>query len=103
MPELPDIALYLEALAARVVGQPILKLRIGNPFVVRTIEPPPSDVAGREVVALRRMGKRIVFGLIDEIFIVVHLMIAGRLRWRTRARRFPGRSAWLRSTFRQEP
>ena len=91
MPELPDIALYLEALTARVVGQPMLKLRIGNPFVVRTIEPAPSDVAGREVVALRRMGKRIVFVLTDELFIVVHLMIAGRLRWRDAGAAIPGK------------
>jgi formamidopyrimidine-DNA glycosylase len=91
MPELPDIALYLEALAARVVGQPILKLRIGNPFVVRTIEPPPSDVAGREVVGLRRLGKRIVFALTGEFFIIVHLMIAGRLRWRDAGAAIPGK------------
>ncbi len=91
MPELPDIALYLEALAARVVGQPILKLRIGNPFVVRTIEPPPSDLAGREVLGLRRLGKRIVFVLSDEFFIVVHLMIAGRLRWRDAGAAIPGK------------
>lgn len=91
MPELPDIVLYLEALTARVVGQPILKLRIGNPFVVRTIEPAPSDVAGREVLALRRMGKRIVFVLTDELFMVVHLMIAGRLRWRDAGATIPGK------------
>jgi formamidopyrimidine-DNA glycosylase len=91
MPELPDIALYLEALAARVVGQPIQKLRIGNPFVVRTIEPAPSEVAGRQVVALRRMGKRIVFELTDDLFIVVHLMIAGRLRWRDAGAAIPGK------------
>ncbi len=91
MPELPDIALYLEALSARVVGQPILKLRIGNPFVVRTIEPAPSEVAGRQVVALRRMGKRIVFELAGDLFIVVHLMIAGRLRWRDAGAAIPGK------------
>ncbi len=91
MPELPDIALYLEALAARIVGQPLQRLRIGNPFVVRTIEPAPSDVAGRQVIGLRRMGKRIVFALTDELFIVVHLMIAGRLRWRDVGAAIPGK------------
>jgi formamidopyrimidine-DNA glycosylase len=91
MPELPDIALYLEALATRVIGQPIERLRIGNPFVVRTIEPAPSEVAGRQVIGLRRIGKRIVFVLADELFIVVHLMIAGRLRWREVGTAIPGK------------
>jgi len=91
MPELPDIALYLEALSTRVVGQPIERLRIANPFVVRTIEPAPSDIAGRQVTGLRRMGKRIVFALADELFIVVHLMIAGRLRWREAGAAIPGK------------
>ncbi len=91
VPELPDIALYLEALAARVVGQPIERLRIGNPFVVRTIEPAPSELAGRQVIGLRRIGKRIVFELADELFIVVHLMIAGRLRWRDVGAAIPGK------------
>jgi formamidopyrimidine-DNA glycosylase len=91
MPELPDIALYLDALAARVVGQPIERLRIGNPFVVRTIEPAPSEVAGLQVIGLRRMGKRIVFVLADDLFIVVHLMIAGRLRWRDAGAAIPGK------------
>jgi formamidopyrimidine-DNA glycosylase len=91
MPELPDVALYIEALGARVLGQPLERLRIGNPFVVRTIAPAPSDVAGRAVSGLRRMGKRIVFALSDDIFIVVHLMIAGRLRWRDKGAAIPGK------------
>jgi formamidopyrimidine-DNA glycosylase len=91
MPELPDIALYLEALDSRVAGQPIERLRIGNPFVVRTIDPAPSELAGRSVLGLRRMGKRIVFVLADELFIVVHLMIAGRLRWREAGAAIPGK------------
>jgi formamidopyrimidine-DNA glycosylase len=91
MPELPDIALYLEALAARVAGQPLERLRIGNPFVVRTIEPAPAEASGRQVLELRRMGKRIVFALADELFVVVHLMIAGRLRWRDRGAAIPGK------------
>jgi formamidopyrimidine-DNA glycosylase len=91
MPELPDIALYLEALGARVTGQRLERLRIGNPFVVRTIAPAPGDVAGLDVVGLRRMGKRIVFALTDDLFIVVHLMIAGRLRWRDGGAAIPGK------------
>jgi formamidopyrimidine-DNA glycosylase len=91
MPELPDVALYIEALGTRVLGQPVERLRIGNPFVVRTIDPPPSDVAGRQVTGLRRMGKRIVLALDGGLFIVVHLMIAGRLRWRTTGAAIPGK------------
>ena len=91
MPELPDIALYLEALAGRVAGQPLERLRIGNPFVVRTIAPGPEELAGRTVLGFRRMGKRIVFVMADEIFVVIHLMIAGRLRWRDRGAAIPGK------------
>ena len=82
MPELPDVVVYLEALEPRVVGQPLDRLRIGNPFVIRTIEPPPSEVTGRRVLGLRRMGKRIVFAFEADLFMVVHLMIAGRFRWK---------------------
>ena len=81
MPELPDIVVYIEALQRRVVGQPLERLRIGNPFVIRTIDPPPSDIEGSRVTGLRRMGKRIVFAFEEERFMVVHLMIAGRFRW----------------------
>jgi formamidopyrimidine-DNA glycosylase len=91
MPELPDVALYIEALGARVLGQPIERLRIGNPFVVRTIAPAPSELAGRPVIGLRRMGKRIVLALSGDLFIVVHLMIAGRLRWREKGAAIPGK------------
>ena len=91
MPELPDIALYLEALAPRVLQQPLERLRIANPFLVRTHEPPVSVAEGRAVVALRRMGKRIVFGLEGDLFLVLHLMIAGRLRWRDRGAPIPGK------------
>ena len=91
MPELPDIVIYLEALASRVVGQPLERIRIGNPFVIRTIVPPPQEFEGRRVAALRRVGKRIVFAFDDELFMVVHLMIAGRLRWRERGAAIPGK------------
>ena len=91
MPELPDIELYLSALAPRVLHQPLERMRLGNPFIVRTIEPPVSAVEGRTVVGLRRLGKRIVFALEAELFVVVHLMIAGRLRWRERGAAIPGK------------
>jgi formamidopyrimidine-DNA glycosylase len=91
MPELPDISIYIEALAARVLDEPLERLRIGNPFVVRTIAPAPADLAGRKVIGLRRLGKRIVFALEGELFVVVHLMIAGRLRWRDRGTAIPGK------------
>jgi formamidopyrimidine-DNA glycosylase len=91
MPELPDITIYLEALAARVLDQPLEQLRIGNPFIVRTIEPTPAELAGRRVTALRRLGKRMVFVLEGHLFIVLHLMIAGRLRWRERGAAIPGK------------
>jgi formamidopyrimidine-DNA glycosylase len=89
VPELPDITIYLEALTARVRGQPLERLRIGNPFVVRTISPTPADVATLRVIELRRLGKRIVFGLEEDVFIVLHLMIAGRLRWREKGAAIP--------------
>ena len=91
MPELPDITIYLDALASRVLQQPLERLRIGNPFIVRSIEPPVSAVEGRRVVALRRLGKRIVFAMEGDLFIVLHLMIAGRLRWRDRGAAIPGK------------
>jgi formamidopyrimidine-DNA glycosylase len=89
MPELPDIELYVSALKPRVVGQPLERLRLGNPFVVRSIEPPPAALAGRRVLDVRRMGKRIVVALDGDLFVVLHLMIAGRLRWRARGAALP--------------
>ena len=91
MPELPDITLYLEALAPRVLNQPLERLRIGNPFIIRTMDPPVSAVEGRRVVTLRRLGKRIVFQMEGHVFIVLHLMIAGRLRWREHGAAIPGK------------
>ena len=91
MPELPDIVLYLEALAPRVLNQPLERLRIGNPFLVRTPVPPVSDAEGRRVVGLHRIGKRIVFVMEGDLFLVLHLMIAGRLRWRDRGAAIPGK------------
>jgi formamidopyrimidine-DNA glycosylase len=91
LPELPDITVYIEALTARVLGHPLERLRIGNPFIVRTIAPSPAELAGKRIVSLSRLGKRIVFGMEDELFIVLHLMIAGRLRWRERGAAIPGK------------
>jgi formamidopyrimidine-DNA glycosylase len=91
MPELPDVELYVHALSARVIGQPLERIRLGNPFIVRTIEPPPAALAGKKVREIRRMGKRIVIGLDDDLWIVIHLMIAGRLRWRERGAAIPGK------------
>ena len=91
MPELPDVTVYIEALEKRIAGQPLTKLRLANPFVLRTVEPAPSDLVGRRVVSLRRVGKRIVIGLEGELFIVIHLMIAGRFRWLPPNAKVPGK------------
>jgi len=81
MPELPDVALYLEHLTTRILHQPLVKLTIRSPFVLRSVNPPISDAEGKRVVGLRRMGKRIVLALEGDLFLVIHLMIAGRLKW----------------------
>lgn len=91
MPELPDVELYLHALRPRVSDRRLDRLRLGNPFVVRTIDPPPAALEGRTVSDLRRLGKRIVFDFGDELFLVLHLMIAGRLRWRETGAAIPGK------------
>jgi formamidopyrimidine-DNA glycosylase len=91
MPELPDVVVYINALSARILGKTLDRLRLGNPFVVRTITPTVEDVHGRKVHGLRRLGKRIVFELDGELFIVVHLMIAGRFRWREPGAAIPGK------------
>lgn len=82
MPEYPDVTVYLECLAPRILGQPLEKVRIGSPFVLRSVEPPVAEVEGKRVLGLRRIGKRLVLAMERENFLVIHLMIAGRLRWR---------------------
>jgi formamidopyrimidine-DNA glycosylase len=82
MPELPDVAVYLEALEARILGRRLEKVRLASPFLLRTAVPPVRDAEGRTVVALRRLGKRIVIELDGGLFLVLHLMIAGRLHWK---------------------
>jgi formamidopyrimidine-DNA glycosylase len=91
MPELPDIVVYTEALARRIVGQPVTGIRLINPFLLRTFDPPLDDAIGRQVVGIRRLGKRIVIELDNELFLVFHLMIAGRLRWLPPKAKLPGR------------
>jgi formamidopyrimidine-DNA glycosylase len=85
MPELPDIQVYIEQLAPRLVGQPLTAVTIAKPFVLRSVEPPIADAVGRRFTEVRRSGKRIVLGLEGDRFLVIHLMIAGRLRWRDAA------------------
>ncbi|HYL55214.1 MAG TPA: DNA-formamidopyrimidine glycosylase family protein [Gemmatimonadales bacterium] len=97
MPELPDILLYQRALTSRIVGRPLERLRIASPFLLRTADPPATDLAGRMVLEVQRLGKRIVFRFEDDLFAVLHLMIAGRLHWKPPGVRIAGRSglaAW---------
>jgi formamidopyrimidine-DNA glycosylase len=91
MPELPDVVVYLECLQRRVAGQTLDRVRLSSPFLLRSVEPPLARAEGRTVRGLRRLGKRIVFELGDELFLVLHLMIAGRLLWRARGAKPPGR------------
>ncbi|MFL5636734.1 MAG: Fpg/Nei family DNA glycosylase [Gemmatimonadaceae bacterium] len=91
MPELPDITVYIEALASRVVGQTLERTRIAKPFLLRSVDPPISAANGKRVVGIRRMGKRIVLEMDDDLFLVIHLMIAGRLRWVPAGGKVPGK------------
>jgi formamidopyrimidine-DNA glycosylase len=91
MPELPDISAYIHALNARILNQPLEKVRLNSPFVLRTAEPPITDAEGRTVRELRRIGKRIAIGLDGDLWLVLHLMIAGRLHWRSLAAKLGGR------------
>jgi formamidopyrimidine-DNA glycosylase len=92
MPELPDIEAYLAALRPRVLGARLDRVRLASPFILRSVDPPLAAVAGRTVTGLRRLGKRIVIKLEGELFLVLHLMIAGRLHWRAAGARTPGRT-----------
>src|SRR2546426_9509969 len=91
MPELRDVPVYVEALRERVVGARLERLRLVTPFVLRSVDPPLSDVVGRAVTGVSRLGKRIVLGLQDQRFVVIHLMIAGRLHWKAAGARPPGK------------
>src|SRR5579864_7607803 len=91
MPELPDIAAYIFALESRIVGQPVERVRLASPFLLRTAQPPLTNVEGRVVRELRRIGKRIAIGVEGDLWLVLHLMIAGRLHWRPPGARLAGR------------
>ncbi|MBL8917416.1 MAG: formamidopyrimidine-DNA glycosylase [Myxococcaceae bacterium] len=92
MPEYPDLECYLSALERRVKGQVLERVRLSSPFVLRTVEPPLSSVHGKRIVGLRRVGKRLVFELDDGLFLVLHLMVAGRLSWKEPNAKVPGRA-----------
>jgi len=81
MPELPEVTVYIDALQRRIVGETLLGIRLANPFVLRSVQPRPAELAGKRVVGLRRVGKRIVMEMEGGDFIVIHLMVAGRFRW----------------------
>src|SRR6185369_11174186 len=85
MPEYPDIVVYIEALERRIYGRTLERVYIASPFLLRTAATPISTVAGKKVIDLRRLGKRICIGLEDDLWLVLHLMIAGRLHWKERA------------------
>jgi formamidopyrimidine-DNA glycosylase len=93
VPELPDIAAYISALEPRIVGRPLLRSRLASPFLLRTADPPIASADGRTVRELRRIGKRIAIGLDDDLWLVLHLMIAGRLHWRPADAKLAGRNA----------
>ncbi len=91
MPELPDVAIYVERLRALTIGQPLEKIRIASIFVLRTFAPKPAELEGAKVEAIERLGKRILIGIEGDRWIVIHLMIAGRLRWKERGAKVPGK------------
>jgi len=90
---LPDIAAYISAIEARVLGQPLERVRLASVFLLRTVDPPPASVEGRTVVGVRRIGKRIAIGVEDDLWLVLHLMIAGRLHWKPPNAKLAGRNA----------
>ena len=91
MPELPDVTVYVELIAAKTIGRKIERVRVTNPFVVRSVDPPIGEIEGKVVRETRRIGKRIAIGLDDDLWVVIHLMIAGRFRWLKPGAKIPGR------------
>ena len=89
MPELPDITIYIEALEARLLNQPLEKIRLASPFLLRSFEPPIGDAEGKKILGFQRIGKRIVFELEDDLLLVFHLMITGRFHWKKRGSAVP--------------
>jgi formamidopyrimidine-DNA glycosylase len=100
VPELPDVVVYVERLEARVLGEPLERIRLASPWVLRTFDPSVSEVEGKQVIGFRRIGKRIVFELEEDLFIVVHLMVSGRLRWRDAGATVPKRRGLAAFDFR---
>jgi formamidopyrimidine-DNA glycosylase len=99
MPELPDILLYLHALRPRIIGRRVESVRLASPFLLRSIDPPLSSIEGHRIVELHRLGKRIVMEAEGDLFLVFHLMIAGRFRWKPRGTRIPGKVGLLALDF----
>jgi formamidopyrimidine-DNA glycosylase len=93
MPELPDITAYIKALEDRILSQPLEKVRLASPFLLRTVQPPVTDIEGKIVRELRRLGKRIAIGFQNDLWLVLHLMIAGRLHWRSKEAKLAGRQS----------
>jgi formamidopyrimidine-DNA glycosylase len=91
MPELPDVTVYIEALEARIAGATLQRIRLASPFLLRSVDPPVGEVTNRRVTGLRRLGKRIVIGLEGDLFVVLHLMIAGRLHWKPAGAKLAGK------------
>src|SRR3981081_2980581 len=93
MPELPDIVAYMRDLESRVLGQPVERVRLASAFLLRTAQPPLGSVEGRKVRELRRIGKRLALGVGEDLWVVLHLMIAGRLHWRAAGAKLAGRQS----------
>ncbi len=91
MPELPDVAIYVECLQARILGERLERIRLASPFVLRSVQPPLRQAEGKAVQSVRRLGKRILIVLEEDLFLVIHLMVAGRLHWRERGAKLPGK------------
>src|SRR5258705_12204101 len=91
MPALPDVAVYIEALEARIAGATLERIRLASPFLLRSVHPPIGEVTNRKVTGLQRLGKRIVIGLEGDLFLMLHLMIAGRLHWKAVGAKLPGK------------
>jgi formamidopyrimidine-DNA glycosylase len=91
VPELPDVTVYVERLSALLVGHPLEAVRLASPFLLRSVDPPLSSVKGKPLRGVERIGKRIVLGFEDDLFLVIHLMIAGRLKWRKKGEKIPGK------------
>jgi formamidopyrimidine-DNA glycosylase len=102
MPELPDVVVYIKHLKERLAGRTLERIRLFNPFVLRSVAPPIGSAEGRKVLSLRRMGKRIIFELEGGLFLVLHLMIAGRLRWLAKGKKPPGRISLAAFEFQNE-